>query len=259
MNAFKMLLVVPALVLGSTACSSAPSEASPDEEVESSEEALTACGQARYAEAFAHYKKAVDASKERLRSRTCEWNDGFLWSIADHASRAVMTCAEFRGVIRTSPWAAPLRQALAPSLTLRSLSGELLVIKDSAWANWSGVDAFFTKGGLSFWARAEGAYGPAVRIDFAANGRATWGELHYDARTGDITWRSIPATYAVSKATSRESGPRNVTVTREGKTTTFTLGVQSGYAYADAPLFTLTPASAGSVPVLFSLVSECDA
>lgn len=176
-------------------------------------EALTSCGAARYDAALAHYTNAVAWSKDRLAKGVCQSENGLLWSIADEASRAVTTCSAFRTTLRTSPWAAPLRTALAPSLTLESLTGELLVIKDSAWQNWTGAERFFDRG-VSFWARAEGAYGP-------------------------------------------EAGPRTVTVTRAGKTESFTLGVQDGAAWSDAPLFVLTPR--GTAPALFSLVSECDA
>lgn len=231
---------------------------------DNSELAATSCG-ASYGEAFAYYKQAVDDSKDRLRYGVCESENGFQWGIADNASRAVMTCGEFRNVIRTSPWAAPLREALAPSLTLRSLTGELLVIKDSNWQNWTGVEAFFGQG-LSFWARAQGAYGSAVRIDFGANGSAVWGELTYDEETGEISWRTLPATYTITKSSGQEAGPRVVTVTRDGKTDKFALGVQNAEAWKDAPIFVLEPLGTGTVlgegataPKLYSLVSECDA
>lgn len=259
MSPLTRFALLSSFALAAAACA-APTggpDASEEEAVGQTEEALTACGPTRYAAALAHYKNAVQWSKDREREGVCQSENGFLWSIADEASRAVMTCGAFRTVIRTSPWAAPVRRVLAPSLTLRSITGELLVIKDSQWANWTGTDRFFDKG-LTFWARAEGAYGSAVRIDFRADGKATWGELVYDDATGDITWRSLPATYAITKTTAKESGPRRVTVTRAGKTQVFTLGVQSGWQYSDAPIFVLQP-SGGTAPALYSLVSECDA
>lgn len=233
------------------------------ESVDVNEEAIVACGE-RYGEALEHYKKAVAASKDRLQHGPCGSEDGLLWSIADHASRAVMTCGAFRQVIRTSPWAAPLREALGQTLTLHSLTGELLVIKDSDWQNWTSTESFFD-GGLSFWARAQGAYGPGVRIDFAAGGQATWGEHTYDEVTGEIGWREIPATYTVTRF-GGEASPRTVTVTREGMTEVFALGVQNAAAWKDAPIFVLEPLGTGTVmgegatvPVLYSLVAECDA
>lgn len=252
-------LVVASLSLTAAACAAPSSEGAEGEVTEQSEEALSACGATKYAEALAHYKNAVQWSKDRNANGVCNTDNGFQWGIADEASRAVMTCGEFRNVIRTSPWAAPLRTALAPSLTLRSLSGELLVIKDSSWANWSGVDRFFA-GGISFWARAEGAYGSKVRIDFRADGKATWGELVYDEVTGDITWGSSAATYTITKANGRESGVRTVTVKHGGKTEKLTLGVENAAAYEDAPVFVLQPqGTSTTAPKLYSLVSECDA
>lgn len=241
-------------------CASSTAVADDDaEQVGENEEALTACGAAQYNEAFAHYRNAVVWSKDRNARGVCNSENGFLWSIADEASRAVMTCGDFRNVIRTSPWAAPLRQALAPSLTLRSVSGELLVIKDSTWANWTGTEKFF-ESGLSFWARAEGAYGSKVRIDFRASGKATWTELVMNDVTGDITLSSTPATYTIANANGREAGVRTVTVVHAGKTQAFTLGVENPIDFKAAPLFTLQPqGTGGATPKLYSLVSECDA
>jgi hypothetical protein len=243
-----------ALVAG---CSAAAQSA---EDVATDESALEACGSEKYAEALAHYKNAVAWSKERLASHVCETEHGYLWLIADEASRAVMTCGAFRETIKTSPWAEPVRTVLAQSLTLRSLTGELLVIKDSQFQNWTGTEGFFEKG-LTFAARPEGAYGSAVRIEFRANGKATWGYLHYDERTGEISWRKQQATYSVTKIDGTEKGKRRVTVTHGGKTESFTLGVDAGWQYKDAPIFTLVPQStaAGNAPKLYSLVSECDA
>jgi hypothetical protein len=223
--------------------------------------ALSACGSGAYQEALGFYRAAVAASKERLAKGVCQSETGFLWSIANDASRAVMTCGEFRSVIRTSPWAAPLRTALGPSLTLRSLTGELLVVKDSQFANWTGVERFFAEGGLTFWARAQGAYGPRVVIDFRRNGTATWKELVYDERTLEISLRESSASFTVARANSRTAGPVMVSITHDGKTERFSLGVRNAMSYRDAPLFVLSPGvvTEEGTPELFSLVSECDA
>lgn len=254
---------LPLLVAGfgflalSSGCALTP-EANGASHVESSEEELVSCDAAKYNEALAHYKNAVAWSKDRNAKGVCGSAYGLLWPIADEASRAVMTCGAFRETIKTSPWAEPLRIALGPSLTLRSLTGELLVIKDSPYQNWNGSERFFDQG-LSFWARAEGAYGPAVRIDFRAGGEATYGYLHYDEPTGDITWQTTPATYSVTKIDERAVGKRRVVVEHGGVTDTFTLGVDDPLEYSAAPIFTLTPDEGSKAPKLFSLVSECDA
>lgn len=246
-----------ATLAGCSASTDPGADSASGEDVETSEAAVVSCGAAKYNEALAHYKNAVAWSKDRLANGVCESDNGFMWSIADEASRAVMTCGAFRETIKTSVWAAPVRTVLAPSLTLKSLTGELAVIKDSSFQNWTGVDAYFAKG-LSFWARAEGAYGSAVKIDFKADGKATWGYLHYDAVSGDITWRTMPATYTVTKL-GTASGKRKVTVKHGGVTETFTLGVDAGWQYNDAPIFTLVPNAGTTAPKLYSLVSECDA
>jgi hypothetical protein len=213
---------------------------------------VSSCGTAKYNAALAHYKNAVAWSRDRLAKGVCSSEYGYQWGIADEASKAVMTCGEFRNIIKTSPWAAPIRTVLGSSLTLRSLTGELLVIRDSSWQNWTGVDAHFAKG-ISFWARAEGAYGSAVRIDFKANGKATWGELVMTDT--DVSWRSTAATYSIAKTSER--GKRTLKVTHNGKTESYTLGVENPFVSTDAPVFVLEPSTA--TKKLYSLVSECDA
>lgn len=256
----------------------------PDTDMEEDpfESAEVSCGDA-YGEALGYYVRAVDASKDRLNHGVCESETGFLWDIADDASRAVMTCGAFRTVIRTSPWAAPLREVLGESLTLRSLTGELLVIKDSIWQNWRGVEEFFEEG-LTFWARSEGAYGYSVEVRFGPGGwscnssamtdqgsyyegQAVWGEHTYDEETGEVGWRTIPATYVITKHAGTESGHRMVTVTREDKTDGFLLKVENFMYFPEyplpwknAPIFVLEPVGEESAsPKVYSLVTECDA
>lgn len=240
------------LVLG-LGCAATPEEVSEDPTVDTAD-ALSACGKAKYDAALAHYKNAVAWSKDRLARGVCESDSGLQWNIADEASRAVMTCGEFRKVIRTSVWAAPLRTALGNTLTLASLSGELAVIRDSSFQNWSGVDKFFARG-VTFWARAEGAYGSSVRIDFKASGKAVRGAHTYNATTGDIGWGTTPATYTIGKTT--ESGRRTIKVTYGGKSDVYTLRVENPWRYNDAPIFVLESSSGATK--LYSLVSECDA
>lgn len=246
-----------------TAACAAPiegSEAQGEEAVESSEEALVSCGAAKYNEALGYYKNAVQWSKDREASGVCESEHGYQWAIADEASKAVMTCGAFRNTIKTSPWAAPIRRVLADSLTLRSLTGELAVIKNSQWQNWTGVDQWFnTTSGLRFWARAEGAYGSAVRVHLQANGKATYSYLYEVPGTFDITLKTEPATYTIAR-TGTSSQKRTVTVKHGTKTEKFLLEVEDGWTYQSAPLFRLTPqGTTTTAPKLYSLVSECDA
>ncbi len=243
-----------ALFFALTGCAA---EESTEDGVTTQEESdLTASCGARYGEALEHYKTAVAWSKERLASGTCEWENGYLWQIADEASRAVMTCDAFRKTIKTSPWAEPLRRALSPSLNLRSYTGELLVIRDSQFQNWTGVEGYLS--GTSFWARAEGAFGPAVRIDFYAEGQATFGHLVFDDGTGNVDWQSDDATYTVESINGSASGKRILRITRGTLINEYELGVENPASYNDAPLFKLSPLDAHGTP-LYSLVSECDA
>ncbi|MBX3226473.1 MAG: hypothetical protein KIT84_32570 [Labilithrix sp.] len=239
-------------------CSSETGDAS--EPVAGDEAAVISCGADKYNEALAHYKNAVDWSKERLAKGVCESDNGYQWEIADEASRAVMTCGAFRETIKSSPWAQPIRTVLADSLTLKSLTGELLVIKDSEWQNWTGVDAMLE--GQQFWAPAMGAYGSWSQIVFGENGKATYKFLKYHDNTGDITPEQEPATFTIEKPNG-EKGKRTIVLSHGGVTERYTLGVDAGYRYDDAPLFTLTPEGVDveNEPSrkLFSLVSECDA
>lgn len=227
------------------------------------EQALSACSSSKYQQGLRAYKRAVAWSKDRLSKGVCESEYGYQWGIADETSRAVQACASFRDVVRNSPYAWPIREVLSTSLTLRSLSGELLVIRDSPYQNWSGVERHFGAG-LSFWARGQGAYGSPVRIDFAEEGKATYGHLVYDEPTGDISWQKGEASYTIEQAGTRAQDPRRITVTHSGGVVeTYRLGVENPGNYSDAPVFTLqpiSPAATESGPfILYSLVSECDA
>jgi len=263
MNYLARLIIVPVFACAAAGCSANPEDAA-WEDTEQSQAALTGCTLSQYNLALGHYKNAVAGARDRIASGACATDDSTLWSIADEASRAVRTCDTFRATIRTSTWAAPLRQVLSPSLTLRSLTGELLVVSNAAPKSWSGTDTFFSRG-LTFWAEAEGVYGPKLRIDFRASGQASWSELQIDPTTGASGWRKISASYRITKTS--ESGPRTLTVVRDGKAVNFSLGVQDPLVDAKAaPNFLLAPlgvspplGSGDPVPALYSLVSECDA
>jgi len=257
---FCFISTLSTLFSGGCAAPTEGTEAQGEEGVESTEAALVSCSAADYNEALGYYKNAVQWSKDREASGVCGSDNGYQWSIADEASKAVMTCGAFRNTIKTSPWAAPIRRVLGDSLTLRSLTGELAVIKDSQWQNWTGVEQWFgTSAALRFWARAEGAYDSAVRVHLKANGEATYSYLYEVPGTFDITLKTEPATYTIAK-TGTSSQKRTVTVKHGTKTEKFLLEVEAGWTYQSAPLFRLTPQGATTTaPKLYSLVSECDA
>ncbi|MBX3226472.1 MAG: hypothetical protein KIT84_32575 [Labilithrix sp.] len=251
-----------ALVLSTVAalagCSTG-SDAEDDVVVENSEAAVVSCGAAKYNEALAHYKNAVAWSKDRLARGVCESEHGYQWSIADEASRAVMTCGAFRETIKSSPWAPALRTVLADSLTLRSLTGELLVIKDSQWQNWTGTEALLARG-VKFWAQSNGAVGSRSQLILGANGKGTF--QYVDTESNDWRRRTEPATFTVEKPNG-EKGKRRIVVKHGNLTEAFLLSVEPGWQYDDAPIFTLTPERPlgliDSAEKMYSLVSECDA
>jgi hypothetical protein len=258
MNTTKTFFAVALLSAAFTAVGCAAPGA---DEAESTEAALSSCTPAAYETALGHYKNAVAWSKDRLEHGICETENGYLMSIADAASKAVSACGSFRETIKTSPWAAPIRETLGASLTLRSITGELLVIKDSSFQNWNGTEALLARG-ITFWANAVGAYGHPYQVDLRANGDATWGFLHYDEKTGDFSWRTVPASYTVTKSEGSATGKRVLHVTHDGVTESFGLAVEdNSFMTEHAPVFTLSPLD-GAQPTnvkMYSMLSECDA
>lgn len=246
------------LLLSSIAAIAGCSTGEPEPAVAEDEAALVSCGAAKYNEALAHYKNAVAWSKERLSQGVCESDNGYQWGIADEASQAVMICGAFHETIKSSPWAAPVREVLKDSLTLSSLTGDLLVIKDSQWQNWTGVEAQLQ--GKQFWAQANGAVGSAKQIVFGKNGKATFRWVDVSANEWKVN--EDAATYTVEKPNG-DKGKRRIVVKHGGLTETYTLGVEPGWTYNDAPIFTITPEHTGSTHdagvKMYSLVSECDA
>jgi hypothetical protein len=258
MNTAKTLFALALLASTFAAAGCASTES---DEAESTEAALSSCTPAAYEAALGHYKNAVAWSKDRLSHEACETENGYLMSIADAASKAVTSCGSFRETIRTSPWAAPVREALGSTLTLRSITGELLVIKDSSFQNWNGTEALLARG-ASFWAQANGAYGSPYQVDLRANGAATWGFLHYDEKTGDITWRTVPASYTVTRSDGTATGKRILQITHDGVTESFGLAVEdNSFMTEHAPVFTLSPLDSAQPTQgkMYSMLSECDA
>jgi hypothetical protein len=186
--------------------------------------AAEACGD-KFRPAFKRYKAAVEGAKARLADGPCdsEGEDTTQSRIADNATAAVMICPAFKDVIRKSPFAKPIRTVLAASLTLKSLTGELLVLRDSEFANWTGVEALLP--GTTFSTEHHGVVGAHAQITFHGNGRATFSET---VSTPELSPRTTvtPATYRVEKLGS-ERDPRRIFVERAGKTERFDLVVFS--------------------------------
>ena len=213
----------------------------------------TQCSEPAYAAASAAYGRAVAWASARLSEGVCESEHGMLWGIADETAAAISACEDFRPLVRSAHSAAPLHAALDRSLTMASLSGELRAGSASITADWSGVEALIAKG-VTFWARAQGAYGSQIVIDFVGVDRIAITRL-VDL-DNEIVQEKLDGTYAIERAAGTEAGSRIVHVTFEGTTTDYVLDVQM--PAGKAPVFLLTP-TASDAPALYSLVGECDA
>ena len=248
----------------STGCATSPDTTDDDAVVGDDAEVRAAqatCTPEKYNEAFGHYRKAVYGAKDRLRGEICGEEDTFLWSIAGQAAASVMTCAAFKDVIKTSPYAEPLRTVLADSLTLKSLTGELLVLRDSQWANWSGVERLLP--GTSFSTEPQGAMGWHTTIKLGANGAATYVTMEELDAEPWVKFHESPARYRVEK-TGAEKDPRRVVIEHDGKTEVFQLRVADTEQgnFSSAPVFQLVPPGANPSHLwetFNSLVGECDA
>jgi len=261
-----------AMLTALAALAAACAQASDDEAAPSDEEMLTAgaaayqaCG-ATFQPAFKHYKAAVTGAQARLAGHVCESDGmGMRQEIANEAATAVMTCSAFKDVVRTSPFAEPIRKTLADSLTLKALTGELLVLRDSEFQNWRGVEALLP--GLTMSTTPEGAVGAHAFIEFKANGVATYNVFDLAPPNYELpATKTTQATYKVDK-TGGDADPRTVTVTRaDGKSVKFRLGVGKLPAqnFSSAPIFQLVPISGDTAAftalghdTFVSIVGEC--
>jgi hypothetical protein len=200
--------------------------------------ARQACGNAKFEEALPHYRRSVKSAKARLATDACgedaQGNSAMRSVITNEAARAVFICPAFSDVIRKSDFAEPIRKAIRDMLTLKSLTGELLVLRDSEFANWTNVESFFP--GTSMWATED--HGPLFiqdQLNFKANGEGV--HVHLGDSGQDV---KTPFTYRIEK-TGGEQDPRKVIITRDGKTTTYNLDVRRVPAsnFETAPVFEL--------------------
>jgi hypothetical protein len=208
--------------------------------------AAPSCGQAKYDEAFKHYRKATYGAKARLAGNICgdedTAGDGTTYStymsfIEDEAATAIMTCDAFKNVIKTSPYAEPIRKVLADQLVLKSLTGELLVLRNSQFQNWTNVEAYLP--GTELYSNAFGIYWSQEEIQFKANGQANYVTWVEDKETG-LRAVNTPATYRVEK-TGSDRDPRRIILKRGNQTETFQLRVRDTEPgnFETAPVFEL--------------------
>jgi hypothetical protein len=261
MNRLSALLLASSLATVTGCGGQIAADAADDSDSDSA--ALAQCGARNYREAVVHYERAIAGAKRRLTSSACDGDESTLWGIATEASYAIMTCGDVKAKIRTEAKAAPLRQALAVTLTGRALSGELLVLRDSRWQNWTGVESFLP--GTSFWMEAPGAYGPPIHLAFGQGGQAVLDVQEVVAVSdteSDIRVATRRGSYSVERLGSAAEKRRIVVRYEDGRVDTYLLSVRDPLDPKDAPLFVLEPVAAGqdeSGATLASLVGECDA
>jgi hypothetical protein len=213
--------------------------------------ARASCGAAKFDAGLPHYKAAVAGAKHRFAGDSCQ-GGAMTYEIADNAAHAIASCEAFTTVIQQSPYALQLRSALEHLLTMKSLTGELHVLRQSP-QDWSNVEKFIP--GTSLWSTFEfGLLQRADRLEFEANGQGT--RVHLD-ETGED--RYLPFTYRVEKVAD-EKGPRRVVIENDGKSTVYDLIVipsdeSNGWA---APVFNLRAVD-DSEKRYTSWEAECDA
>lgn len=240
-------VILAASVLGLFACSQNASSGSTDDATVGDESALvgSSCSPAAYNKALVRYKAAVSAAK-RHATDSCG-TDTYLSTIATEASAAVAECAAFSNVIKTSPWAQPIRTELADSgLVLAQLTGDFNA-KD-----YSGLKASLEKG-ATMWGPAPGVYGNMSRLEFGANGKVKAWTLNLDDNTGAATWSSQDGTYTVGGVSGDTAG---ISVTVGGISVDYDLKASSENGYPD---FTLSPIGDAPAENHTAYKSECEA
>ena len=252
--AFSSILFGAALSV-TVGCSSSDNVGSDSSNVESAS-AATTC--ARYSEAKPHYQKAVRGAEDRLAGKYCD--DGtFLEEIASEATTAVMICPELKSTIKNDSAAKPIRDVLADSLTLHSLTGELLVLRDSELQDWSGVEELLV--GKTFQTEPDGGFGQYTGFKLGADGKATYITTELLDQEPWVTRPESPATYTVQR-TGDARAPRKVIITYAGQTVEFDLRVIPSSDDTAPAVFQLVPP--GQDPselwkTFNSIVGECSA
>ncbi|HRG96331.1 MAG TPA: hypothetical protein PLR99_08790 [Polyangiaceae bacterium] len=230
---FLVLAALSAIAFSATACS-ATVEPGAEPTVEESEADIvssqrTSCG-AKYTPALRKYELAVIAAKSVRAKKVCDSvtnpKDGQSTEATDEAvgellQEAVATCAAFRDVYKTSPYAAPAREVLADSVLGDVVSGAL---DTKGFTNLEkvlpGKTMFGPKPGIA----------NLFEVSFAAGGKATF--RSFDFETGALV--SSSATWSV-----RVGAKVEVTITRGASVTVYTPVLEAGHVV-------LVPAGEGS-------------
>lgn len=227
----------------------------------SSDQAATAaepsCG-ASYGPANELYKQAVALAKQHQvdacsASGLNENDEGaYLTTIARKASQAVATCGAFSNVIKTSPWAAPIREELQGTLVLPLLTGDLQVKDASGKTTFAGLDQALV--GVTLWGPAPGAYGNAKKIELGANGAAKISVLEWPDGANMPEWHTADATYTIGAVRGDAIG---ITIVQGATTAEFELEAAD---WDGAPDFEFQPVGSDRFEDLYTAyISECEA
>lgn len=228
------------LALASVACTAAVETT--DAPVDESEADITSaskqsCG-ASYTPALRKYELAVYAAKAIKAKKVCEpvtnpkdksSVDATHEAVGELLQEAVATCPAFRDVYKTSPYAAPAREVLAPSLLGDVVSGAL----DTK--TFAGLDKALV--GKTMFGPKPGVAN-LFDVTFAAGGKATF--RSFDFEKGDFVTTS--ATWSVKAGAKPE-----VTIVSGGKTTVYTPKLEAGHVIL-APTGDAHPISTSSDP-----------
>jgi hypothetical protein len=248
-------IAIAAAVSSLFACAGASSSVANDDGASTDQAATAAsssCG-AQYNAALADYKAAVATAKQHKIS-ACEGVDGddgaYLSTIAQHAAAANTACGSFEGVIKTSPWAQPIRDELKGNLVLPLLTGDLQVKDASGHVVFKGLQAAFD-GNITMWGPGAGLVANQSKIQFQANGKAIISSLKV-ANDGTQTWTDFPGTYTIGAISGDGI---SIHMTSNGGSADYVLKQVDD---SGAPDFTLTPVGTTG-DIMTAYISECEA
>jgi hypothetical protein len=245
-----------ACILSLFACAS-----SNDEAVASGDQAATgsevSCG-ASYGPANESYKAAVAGAKAHKIDHCGGEEGGDLGTIAELSLKAVSTCGAFANVIKTSQWAAPIREELGDSLVLPFITGDLKVKDDSGKVVFSGLQAALEKG-VVLWGPSPGAYGPSGNIKFLPNGKAIAGAQVWPEDPNSIEnphWETSDASWSLGEVVGDA-----VRITIQTKSGEKVYELRAVMWDSRVPDFEVREvgASLDGVPAFTAYISECDA
>jgi hypothetical protein len=257
---FVRSLVLAAAAVSLIACAS--SEPSSSADGESTDQAATAaepsCG-ANYGKANDLYKQAVALAKQHKVS-ACEGANGsdegaYLSTIAAKASQATSTCGAFSNVIKTSQWAAPIRDELKGTLVLPLLEGDLQIKDASGHTTFKGLDKALP--GVTLWGPASGVYGNQKKLEFGANGVVKISTLEWPSQDAkQPLWTTAQGSYTIGAVSGDAI---KITIVQGPTTADFELKAVTR-EWDGSPDFEFQPPGAQDAGDLYTAyISECEA